>query len=128
MRHDNLSLLCTNYAHATVPVCAGRLWGYGQLWLHVDVINDQAQSLYKDAGFNIQSQDGWYYIVGRKRYLMQKALPVVQKQTSVATNLTVTGGSVRNADGVFVWDVKSDDLAVVPTDLNSESTDTDTEM
>lgn len=115
------------HARHCASVCAGRLWGYGQLWLHVDVINDQAQSLYKDAGFDIQSRDGWYYIVGRKRYLMQKALPVVQKQTSVATNLTVTGGSVRNADGVFVWDVKSDDVAAIPTDVNSESIDSDHE-
>lgn len=58
---------------------------------------------------------------------MQKALPLIQKQTKDASRMTVTGGSVRNADGVFVWDVKPDEpAAVIPTGLASDSSDSDT--
>ena len=90
----------------------------------MDIINSQAQQLYKEAGFSIRSQDSWYYIIGRKRYLMQKALPLLQKQSR---DLTVTGGSVRNADGVYVWDVQPNESAAVPrSGPVSDSADSDT--
>ena len=55
------------------------------------------------------SQDGWYYILGRKRYLLQKALPDKSSQrTAQQTDLASAGGSVRGSDGVFVWDVQPD--------------------
>ena len=104
-------------------MCAGRLWGYRELWLHVDIINSQAQHLYKQAGFDIKSQDGWYYIVGRKRYLMQKPLPLIQKAVKEAASLTVTGGSVRNSDGVFVWDVQADDSVAEATERTLNPTE-----
>lgn len=85
-------------------VCAGALWDHKEIWLHVDVVNKQAQKLYMGSGFAIKSQDSWYYILGRKRYLMQKTLPERQPQAP-SDNTSVAGGSVRS-DGVFVWDVQ----------------------
>lgn len=87
----------------------GGLWGYSDIWLHVDIVNKQAQDLYLGSGFGIKSQDGWYYILGRKRYLLQKALPDKSSQrTAQQTDLASAGGSVRGSDGVFVWDVQPD--------------------
>lgn len=79
------------------------------MWLHVDIINKQAQSLYVGSGFGIKSQDSWYYILSRKRYLMQKALPERHSRGRVQNGRQdVAGGSVRGSDGVFVWDVQPD--------------------
>ena len=76
------------------------------MWLHVDVINKQAQALYMGSGFAIRSQDSWYYILGRKRYLMQKALPE-RESRALDNEMKVSGGSVR-PDGVFIWNVQPD--------------------
>ena len=72
----------------------------------MDIINTQAQKLYMGSGFGIKSQDSWYYILSRKRYLMQKALPERQSM-ALSKGSKVAGGSVRS-DGVFVWDVQPD--------------------
>lgn len=106
--------------------CAGALWGHTEIWLHVDIVNKQAQTLYLGSGFGINSQDSWYYILGRKRYLMQKPLPERQIRTlSDATK--VAGGSVRS-DGVFVWDVQPDSnsgTSTVGTSVVDAASDSD---
>ena len=100
-------------------VSAGALWGHDTIWLHVDMINKQAQALYLGSGFNIKSQDSWYYVLSRKRYLMQKALKQRQsREQAQRQKLNVAGGSVRGSDGVFVWDVQQHvdaDSNAVPT-------------
>ena len=96
------------------------------MWLHVNIVNDHAQHLYKAAGFDIKSQDKWYHILSRKRYLMQKSLPARPPQKQAA-GLTVTGGAVRSTDGVFVWDVESDaPAAVIPTTPPLDGSEHDT--
>ena len=93
------------------------------MWLHVNIVNSHAQNLYRAAGFDIQSQDKWYHIFSRKRYLMNKALLPRARQRPAAS-LTVTGGAVRKDDGVFVWDVASDaPAAVIPTELPPDISD-----
>lgn len=72
----------------------------------MDIVNKQAQTLYMGSGFGINSRDSWYYILSRKRYLMQKALPERRNRGS-SDKTKVAGGSVRS-DGVFVWDVQPD--------------------
>ncbi len=92
------------------------------MWLHVDIINKQAQQLYTGSGFGIKSQDSWYYILGRKRYLMQKALQDRSRQRKVQEgDLNITGGSVRGTDGVFVWDVQPDSDASVVQNSSSDA-------
>ncbi|DBB07237.1 hypothetical protein WJX77_002185 [Trebouxia sp. C0004] len=86
----------------------GALWGHSEMWLHVDVINEQAQKLYLGSGFGIKSRDSWYYIIGRKRYLMQKALTDRSRKTRAKNAVRLAGGSIRGSDGVFVWDVQPD--------------------
>ncbi|KAL3151350.1 hypothetical protein ABBQ38_013183 [Trebouxia sp. C0009 RCD-2024] len=100
----------------------GALWDHQEIWLHVDVINQQAQELYMGSGFAIRSQDSWYYILGRKRYLMQKALP--ERQSRASNNeMTGAGGSLRS-DGVFVWNVQPDvDSSTKVVQTNSSDTD-----
>ena len=88
----------------------------------MDIINKQAQKLYMGSGFGIQSQDSWYYILSRKRYLMQKALPERQ-QTASSNSTRVAGGTVRS-DGVFVWDVQPDIDSGTHT-VQTASSDTD---
>lgn len=88
----------------------------------MDIINKQAQKLYMGSGFGIKSQDSWYYILSRKRYLMQKALP--ERQVRALNNSTsVAGGSVRS-DGVFVWDVQPD-VSSSPNAVQTRSSDAD---
>ncbi|KAA6427445.1 MAG: GCN5-related N-acetyltransferase [Trebouxia sp. A1-2] len=87
----------------------GGLWGHSEMWLHVDVINEQAQKLYIGSGFGIKSRDSWYYIIGRKRYLMQKSLTDRSRKTRAEkADVRLAGGSIRGSDGVFVWDVQPD--------------------
>lgn len=88
----------------------------------MDVINKQAQELYMGSGFAIRSQDSWYYILGRKRYLMQKALPDRQSRAS-NQEMNGAGGSVRS-DGVFVWNVRPDvDSSTNVAQTNPSDTD-----
>ena len=54
---------------------------------------------------------------------MQKPLPLVQKAVKEAASLTVTGGSVRNSDGVFVWDVQADDSVAEATERTLNPTE-----
>ena len=89
----------------------------------MDIINKQAQKLYMGSGFGIKSQDSWYYILSRKRYLMQKALPERQ-QRGLSNTSKVAGGSKRS-DGVFVWDVQPDVNSGANT-VQTASSDTDT--
>lgn len=79
----------------------------------MDIVNKQAQTLYMGSGFSINSQDSWYYILSRKRYLMQKALPERQNR-ALSDRTKVAGGSVRS-DGVFVWDVQPDSSSSTST-------------
>ena len=88
----------------------------------MDIINKQAQKLYMGSGFDIQSQDSWYYILSRKRYLMQKALPERQ-QTASSNRTRVAGGTVRS-DGVFVWNVQPDTSSGTNT-VQTAPSDTD---
>lgn len=96
------------------------------MWLHVDLINKQAQQLYLGSGFSIESQDSWYYVIGRKRYLMQKALPDrTSRRRAQTADVATAGGSVRGSDGVFVWDVQpsssSDSSASIVQTSSSDS-------
>ncbi len=108
------------------PICflfAGGLWGHSEMWLHVDVINEQAQKLYMGSGFGIKSRDSWYYIIGRKRYLMQKTLTDRSRKTRAEkADVRLAGGSIRGSDGVFVWDVQPDSN-VTTAQVSSSDTD-----
>ncbi len=98
-----------NQIKASCCVSAGTLWGHSEMWLHVDVINEQAQKLYMGSGFRIKSRDSWYYIIGRKRYLMQKTLTDRSRKTRAEkADVRLAGGSIRGSDGVFVWDIQPD--------------------
>lgn len=105
----------------------GALWGYPDMWLHVDIINERAQKLYKGAGFGIHSQDPWYYVLGRKRYLMRKDLPGRLQSPNSANSSAFAQGSLRSSDGVYIWDVESksnssvsDAQQSVPSDADSQ--------
>lgn len=101
----------------------GGLWGHSEMWLHVDVINEQAQNLYMGSGFGIKSRDSWYYIIGRKRYLMQKSLTDRSRKTRAEkADVRLAGGSIRGSDGVFVWDVQPDSN-VTTGQVSSSDTD-----
>lgn len=96
------------------------------MWLHVDLINKQAHQLYLGSGFSIKSQDSWYYIIGRKRYLMQKALPDrTSRRRAQTAGVATAGGSVRGSDGVFVWDVQPSSPDSSASIVQTSSSDSD---
>ena len=47
-----------------------RLWGFDELWLHVNIDNPGAQRLYEGLGYERVSEDPWWYI--DRRYLLVK--------------------------------------------------------
>ena len=97
------------------------------MWLHVDIINERAQKLYKRSGFGIHSRDPWYYVLGRKRYLMWKDLPSRQQSANSANSSAVAQGSVRSSDGVYIWDVQSKSTSSVSKSQQSVSSDADSQ-
>ncbi|QDZ21906.1 N-acetyltransferase domain-containing protein [Chloropicon primus] len=50
-------------------------WNCDSTWLHVGVVSDGAQSLYKGLGYSQKGVDPWYYVL-EKRYLYCKELPL----------------------------------------------------
>eukprot|EP00891_Asterochloris_glomerata_P009477 jgi/Astpho2/9477/fgenesh1_pg.00145_%23_72_t len=52
----------------------GRLWGYKELWLHVDMGNESGEALYSSAGYRQIAEDPWYWIFGKRRRLLRKEL------------------------------------------------------
>ena len=113
----------TSQLKTTLSLFAGGLWGHSEMWLHVDVINEQAQNLYMGSGFGIKSRDSWYYIIGRKRYLMRKSLTNRGGKTRAEkADVRLAGGSIRGSDGVFVWDVQPDSN-VTTGQVSSSDTD-----
>ena len=50
-----------------------KLWGFDEMWLHVNIDNPGARALYEGLGYAIVSEDPWFYL--DRRYLMRKALP-----------------------------------------------------
>ena len=49
-----------------------RLWGFDEMWLHVNIDNPGARALYEGLGYAIVSEDPWFYL--DRRYLMRKKL------------------------------------------------------
>ena len=49
-----------------------KLWGFSEMWLHVNIDNPGAKSLYEKLGYEIVSEDPWFYL--DRRYLMKKEL------------------------------------------------------
>jgi ribosomal protein S18 acetylase RimI-like enzyme len=50
-----------------------KLWGFDEMWLHVNIDNPGARALYEGLGYAIVSEDPWFYL--DRRYLMRKTLP-----------------------------------------------------
>lgn len=50
-----------------------KLWGFDEMWLHVNIDNPGARALYEGLGYTIVSEDPWFYL--DRRYLMRKTLP-----------------------------------------------------
>ena len=49
-----------------------KLWGFDEMWLHVNIDNPGARALYEGLGYAIVSEDPWFYL--DRRYLMRKKL------------------------------------------------------
>lgn len=49
-----------------------QLWGYDELWLHVNIDNPGAQRLYEGLGYRRVSEDPWWYL--DRRYLLVRKL------------------------------------------------------
>ena len=49
-----------------------KMWGYDELWLHVNVDNPSAKKLYERAGYAFHSEDPWFYL--DRRFLLFKKL------------------------------------------------------
>jgi len=47
-----------------------RLWGFEEMWLHVNIDNPGARRLYERCGYAVVSEDPWFYL--DRRYLMVK--------------------------------------------------------
>lgn len=87
----------------------GRRWQRDSAWLHVEERNSAGLGLYQAAGFRgVSSQRRWNSAF-RKSRLMSRLLPPatrckVSDGAAGQQGATVTGGSTRRADGVFIWE------------------------
>lgn len=48
------------------------MWGFDEMWLHVNIDNPGAQKLYEGMGYERVGEDPWWYL--DRRYLMKKKL------------------------------------------------------
>ena len=49
-----------------------KMWGFDEMWLHVNIDNPGAQKLYEGMGYERVGEDPWWYL--DRRYLMKKTL------------------------------------------------------
>ena len=49
-----------------------RLWGFEEMWLHVNIDNPGARKLYEGLGYERVGEDPWWYL--DRRYLMRKTI------------------------------------------------------
>ena len=57
---------------------AARVWGYSEVWIHVDVDNPVVRVAYERRGYVARSEDQWWYgfggLFGKRRVLLVKSL------------------------------------------------------
>ncbi len=105
-----------------------RLWGQTSVWLHVEVKNEDAASLYRGLGYK---QVPWLGSSGlpwrgtKRQILLVKELKPIPKRknlylkldnSSTRSSSTSSNGSTDSAvdgkNGVFVWKVKEEEVEV----------------
>lgn len=97
-----------------------RLWGQTSTWLHVEIENEAAESLYRGLGYK---QVPWWGSSGlswrgkKRQVLLKKELRPLPKNKKLYLNLD-NSGSIHSSNAsaitrdrkssVFVWDVKEE--------------------